>query len=103
MKPSVPKVVITTDKPKPPVIIMKSKEGISTKQEQVRITHQKVNSTVITMFGFSSSLLYKPYVFLKKILMIHFSAHFFPEIYSTYKHLATALIQLYYSSSTFLS
>ena len=66
MKPSVPKVVITTDKPKPPVIISKSKEGIATKQEQVSITHEKVNSTITTAFGFLSSLIYKPYVSLKK-------------------------------------
>lgn len=57
MKPSVPKVVITTDKPKPPVTISKSKEGIATKQEQVSITHEKVNSNIITIFGILSSLL----------------------------------------------
>lgn len=52
MKPSVPKVVITTDKPKPPVIISKSKEGITTKQEQVSITHEKVTSTIYNHIRF---------------------------------------------------
>lgn len=52
MKPSVPKVVISTDKPKAPVIISKSKERVATKQEQVSITRGKVNSSVITTFGF---------------------------------------------------
>lgn len=66
MKPSVPKVVITTDKPKPPIIISKSKEGIATEQEQVSITHEKVNSTIRTIFVFLSALLYKPFVSLKK-------------------------------------
>lgn len=84
MKPSVPKVVITTDKPKPPVIISKSKEGIATKQEQVSITHEKVNSTITTIFVFLPSLLYKPYVSLNKILTIHFWL-LFSKIYSTYK------------------
>ena len=66
MKPSVPKVVITTDKPKAPVIISKSKEGIATKQEQVSITHEKVNRTIKTISVSLSFLLYKPYVSLKK-------------------------------------
>ena len=66
MKPSVPKVVITTDKPKAPVIISKSKEEIATKQEQVSITHEKVNSTITTIFDFLSPFLYKLYVSLKK-------------------------------------
>lgn len=59
MKPSVPKVVITTDKPKTPAIISKSKEGIATKQEQVSITHEKVNSTIKTLFVLLSSSLCK--------------------------------------------
>lgn len=61
MKPSVPKVVITTDKPKAPVIISKSKERVATKQEQVSITREKVNSTVLAIFGFILSSLQTSY------------------------------------------
>lgn len=61
MKPSVPKVVITTDKPKAPVIISKSKERVATKQEQVSITREKVNSTVLAIFGFIISSLQTSY------------------------------------------
>lgn len=61
MKPSVPKVVITTDKPKAPVIISKSKERVTTKQEQVSITREKVNSTVLAIFGFILSSLQTSY------------------------------------------
>lgn len=64
MKPSVPKVVISTDKPKAPVIISKSKERVATKQEQVSITREKVNC-YNHIWGLSF-LLYKPLVFLKK-------------------------------------
>lgn len=77
MKPSVPKVVITTDKPKAPVIITKSKEGISTKQEQVRITHRKVNSTIITIFYFFNPLFFTRLMCPSKITNDTFSAYFF--------------------------
>lgn len=66
MKPSVPKVVITTDKPKAPVLISKSKEGIATKQERVSISHEKVIGTVLAMFVLLSSILTKPFVSLSK-------------------------------------
>lgn len=66
MKPSVPKVVITTDKPKAPVLISKSKEGIATKKEHVSISHEKVNGTVMAMFVLLSSSLCEPYVSLSK-------------------------------------
>lgn len=75
MKPSVPKVVITTDKPKAPVIISKSKERVATKQEQVSITRGKVNSTVLAIFGFILSSL-QTSSFPQKILTIHFQLTF---------------------------
>lgn len=43
VKPSVPKVLITTDKPKIPATIVKTAEGIATKQEQVHLVQEKVN------------------------------------------------------------
>lgn len=97
MKPSVPKVVITTDKPKPPVIVSKSKEGIATKQEQVSITHEKVNSTIASILVFyppSLETLCVP----QKILTIHFQL-IFSKIYFTHKLLEILLIRLYYSTS----
>lgn len=109
MKPSVPKVVITTDKPKPRVIISKSKEGIATKQEQMSIAHEKVNSTITTIFIFLSSLLI--YFILpsssqtlcpSKILTTHFQL-IFSKIYYACKLLELQLILLYYSTSVFLS
>lgn len=76
MKPSVPKVVITTDKPKPPVIVSKSKERVATKQEQVSITHEKVNSTIKTIFGFYS-FFFTNFMFSSKSTNSTFPAHFF--------------------------
>lgn len=48
VKPSVPKVVITTDKPKgpAPAPIVRTTEAIATKQDQIRLVQEKVNRTV---------------------------------------------------------
>ena len=48
VKPSVPKVVITTDKAKVPTTVVKATEGIATKQEQqAYLIQEKVNGHVI--------------------------------------------------------
>lgn len=96
MKPSVPKVVITTDKPKPPLVVSKSKEGIATQQEQVSITHEKVNSTIASILVFYPPL--QTFCVPQKILTIHFQLIFW-KIYFTYKLLEILLIRLYYSTS----
>lgn len=75
MKPSVPKVVITTDKPKAPVI-SKSKEKVTTKQEHVSITREKVNSSVVTIFGFYP-FFFTNFLFSSKNTNYTFPAHFF--------------------------
>lgn len=46
VKPSVPKVLITTDKPRVPATIVKTAEGIATKQEQVHLVREKVNRII---------------------------------------------------------
>lgn len=47
VKPSVPKVVITTDKPKVPTTVVKTTERMATKQEQqAHLIQEKVNRTV---------------------------------------------------------
>lgn len=57
VKPSVPKVVITTGKPKVPDAIVKTTEGIATKQEQVHLVQEKVNGIVAAVKSFSYSIL----------------------------------------------
>lgn len=86
MKPSVPKVVITTGKPKPPVIISKSKEGITTKQEQVSITHEKVTSTIYNHVWFCYPPFFTNLTCPSKNTNCTPTAHFFEDLF----HLQTS-------------
>lgn len=50
VKPSVPKVVITADKPKVPAPVVKTTERVAIKQEaQAHFIQEKVNRTIVNV------------------------------------------------------
>ena len=50
----VPKVIVATPKVKEQDVVSRTREGITTKREQVQVTHEKVNTDI--QDGKSSSL-----------------------------------------------
>lgn len=51
-------VVVTTDKAKEQEIISRTRERIDTKQEQIHITHEKVNTAISNVIVIAISLLH---------------------------------------------